>query len=52
MLWEDYDQVPGFPAVATRVYRRRARSRSYRNWRHRKTKPLWYRALKARGSLR
>jgi len=52
MTRDDFDDVQGWPAVATRVYRLRARSRSYRNWRHRKNKPLWYRALKARGSLR
>ena len=52
MTHEDYDQAPGFPQVALPVHRRRGRPLSRFNWRHRKDKPLWFRALKRRGSLR
>lgn len=52
MTWEDYDQAPGWHQDPLPVHRARPRRLGLVNWRHRKLKPLWYRALRSRGSLR
>lgn len=48
----DYSDEPGWPAKSTVVRRIPGRERRTTNWRARLRKPLWYRALLSRGSLR
>ena len=48
----DHCDEVGWPQAALPVRKLRARARKSWNWYQRKNRPLWFRALKTRGSLR